>query len=367
MKLWQYILRRLFLLVPVLFGITLVTFALAYYATGGHLENQYLSNADRITEEKVEAIRKQYGFDRPAYLQYFSYLTNLLKGDMGLSTSVNRPVTEVISTNFPATAELAIAAMLLAILVGIPLGILSATKRDKLPDHVTRFVALSGVSVPVFWLALILQLFLSYHLGRMGFDFFPLNGRADPLLYFDHPVLNPDRESACALAASLGQTCLPQTGFLLLDTLVWRDFEAFWNVLRHMLLPSITLAFIYVAVIARMMRASMLEVLSLDYIRTARAKGLDERMVINRHARRNALIPTTTVIGLAIGGLMGGAVLTETIFSWPGIGRWAALSILSIDTAAIMGVVVLSALIYVVSNLVVDIVYAYLDPRVRLE
>jgi peptide/nickel transport system permease protein len=283
-------------------------------------------------------------------------------GDLGLSTSINRPVSEVIADKFPASLELAFVAMVLAVAVGIPLGILSATRRDTPLDHITRFIALSGVSVPVFWLALILQLILGYKLGLL-----PLINRFDATLVTMHPVFRPDHADACAAAAALGRACFPQTNLLLIDTLLWRDFVAFWDVLLHLALPALTLGFVSLGVITRMMRATMLETLGLDYVRTARAKGLEERVVINRHARRNALIPTTTVIGLSFGGLMGGAVLTETIFAWPGLGHWAAGAILSVDVAAIMGFVALSAVIYVLMNLFVDVLYAYLDPRVRLE
>lgn len=358
MKLWQYVIRRLILLVPVLIGISLITFGLAWFATSGHLENQYLSQADRLSEARIQRIIELHGFDQPAYIQYFNYVKGLLTGNMGISTSFqNQEVSQVIKTLFPASIELGAVAITIAVLLGIPLGILSATHRDKPVDHVTRFVALSGVSVPVFWLALILQLYLGYHL-----ELFPLNGRFDPnLVNCTHPVFVPEADVVCGASTRL------KTGFLLIDTVVWGDFVAFQDVLRHMVLPAMTLSFVSLAVIMRMMRASMLEVLGLDYVRTARAKGLEERVVINRHARRNALIPTTTVIGLSVGGLIGGAVLTETIFSWPGLGRWSARAILSIDVAALMGFVVLTALIYVLANLIVDLVYAFLDPRVRLE
>lgn len=362
MRLSTYVLRRLILLIPVLLGISILTFGLSYFATDGHLENQYLNQQDRLREDQVQRIIEKHGFDKPVYVQYFRYLQNLVTGDMGLSTSVGRPVSEVLVTKFPASVELAVVSILFAILIGIPLGMLSATRRDSPADHVTRFVALSGVSVPVFWLALILQLVLGFK-----FDIFPLINRFDPSTLAAHPVFLTDHDQACAVAASLGKACAPQTGLLLLDTLMWRDFTAFWDVLQHLALPAFTLGFVSLGVITRMMRASMLETLGLDYVRTARAKGLDEDVVISRHARRNALIPTTTVIGLSIGGLMGGAVLTETIFAWPGIGSWAANAILSVDIAAIMGFVALTAVIYVTMNLLVDVLYAYLDPRVRLE
>jgi len=349
-KLWQYILRRLILLVPVMLGITLITFSLAWFATGGHLENQYLTNIDKLSEERIQRIVDQYGFDEPWYVQYGSYLKNLLSGDWGYSTSVNRPVTDVLGDLFPASIELSVTAMIFSVIIGIPLGILSATHRDRPTDHITRFLALSGVSIPVFWLALLLQLYLSFYLGKQGFDFFPLLGRYDPLVAINHPSLTQG-----------------PTGFLLIDTLLAGDGIAFMDVVRHLILPAFTLAFSTLAIISRMMRASMLEVMGLDFIRTARAKGLDEKTVINKHARRNALIPTVTVIGLSFGGLINGVVLTETIFAWPGLGRWSTRAIAFLDVAAIMSFVVLTALIYVLANLIVDVLYAVLDPRVRLE
>jgi peptide/nickel transport system permease protein len=376
MKLWQYVVRRLALLIPVLIGISIITFGLAWFATHGHLETQYISLSDRLSEEKIQRITQQHGFDKPAYVQYFLYVKGALTGDLGISTSFqNQPVSKVIGLKFPASAELALVSMVFAVVLGIPLGILSATHRDKPTDHVSRFVALSGVSVPVFWLALVLQLYLSYYLGQHwqvnGQPFFPLNNRFDPnLVTCAHPVLWPDITS---YVASCGQAPPHaffgnwRSGLMTVDTLLWRDWPAFLDVVRHLILPGFTLGFVTLAIIMRMMRASMLEVLGLDYVRTARAKGLDERVVINRHARRNALIPTLTVVGLAIGGLMGGAVLTETIFSWPGLGQWSAKAILSVDVGAIMGFVLLAAIIYVLSNLVVDLLYAYLDPRVTLE
>jgi ABC-type dipeptide/oligopeptide/nickel transport system permease component len=362
-KLWQYILRRLLLLVPVLVGITLITFGLAWFATHGHLETQYISLSDRLSEEKIDRITKLHGFDKPGYVQYFVYMKHLFSGDMGISTSTNnQPVDQVLKQLFPASAELAVAALLIAILFGIPLGILSATHRDKAADHVSRFVALSGVSVPVFWLALILQIYLGYHLA-----WFPIEGRfSAELLGCSHPVVWVDKEQfVTACGAAYPGTF--RSGFLILDSLVWRDWVIFTDAVKHLVLPAFTLGFVTLAIIMRMMRASMLEVLGLDFVRTARAKGLEEKVVVNRHARRNALIPTMTVIGLAVGGLMGGAVLTETIFSWPGLGRWATKSILSVDVGALMGFVLLTAIIYVIANLIVDLLYAYLDPRVRLE
>jgi peptide/nickel transport system permease protein len=368
MKLWQYVLRRVVLLIPVLVGISIIAFGLAWFATHGHLETQYLTNTDKLSEAKIDQIRHLHGFDRPAWQQYFIYVWNALHGDLGVSTSTtpsNLPVSAAIAAYFPASAELAVLSMIFAVGLGIPLGILSATRRDRPADHVSRFVALSGVSVPVFWLALVLQLYLSYYLGQAGFTFFPLNGRfSSELVTCAHPVLwdKATYQLACG-APARG----PHTGFLLFDSLASGDWTVFYDALRHIILPAFTLGFVTLAVIMRMMRASMLEVLGLDYVRTARAKGLEERVVVNRHARRNALIPTLTVVGLAVGGLMGGAVLTETIFSWPGLGRWSTRAILSVDIGALMGFVLLTAIIYVVANLLVDLLYAYLDPRVRLE
>lgn len=350
MKVWQYTLRRLALLVPVLLGVSLFTFSMAWFATDGHLENQYIRESDRLSEEQIELIRERYGFDKPWYLQYVSYLENLLRGDLGYSSTANRPVADALGDFLPASAELALLAMLFAVVLGVPLGVLSAARRDQAADHVTRFLALSGVSVPVFWLALILQLFLAFQLGQAGIDLFPLSGRFDANLVSDHPSLVDG-----------------PTGFLLIDTALALDAVAWWDAFRHLLLPAFTLCFVTLAIIGRMMRSSMLEVLGTDYVKTARSKGLEEKVVLNRHARRNALIPTTTVIGLSVGGLINGAVLTETVFAWPGLGRWSTRAILSVDVAAIMTFVVVTALIYVLANLLVDVLYAYLDPRVRLE
>src|SRR3989442_11953511 len=234
--------------------------------------------------------------------------------------------------------------MLFAVILGIPTGIISATRKDRIPDHLTRAIALSGVSIPIFWLGIML-LWLFY--GQLRFEWFAPVGRLN--------ITNQDWYTTHKI-----------TGIATLDALLQGNFEVFKDATLHLVLPGFALAYTTMALITRMMRSSMLEVLGQDYIKAARAKGLSEKVVIKKHARRNALIPTTTVIGLSFGGLLGGAVLTETIFSWPGIGQWSAASVRQLDASAIMGFTLVAGVVYVLANLVVDILYAYLDPRIRL-
>ena len=339
MRMRTFVIRRLLLLIPVLIGVTLIVFALTRV---GNPAAAYIT--EKMTEAQIEQIYEKYHFNEPAYIQYFYWLDGLIHLDWGLSkTDGNRPVIESMATYFPATFELTMVSIAIATFVGIALGTVSAVRRDKPIDHGTRIIALSGVSLPIFVLALILQFIFYSQLHLL-----PLEGRYDVSLYL----------------ASGGFT--KYTGFYLIDTLLSGKIDMFGDVLYHMILPAVTLSFGTIAIITRIMRSSMLEVLNLDYIRTAKAKGLPNRTVINRHARKNALIPTTTVVGLSFGGLLGGAVLTETIFSWPGLGRWSTRAVLSNDANSILGFTLLTALVYVVANLIVDVLYAYLDPRVRL-
>ncbi len=247
---------------------------------------------------------------------------------------------------FPATLELTIFSLLLCVLIGLPIGIISAIKKDKWPDHVVRIFSLTGISIPVFWFALILQ-----YVFYLKLDLLPLGGRLD--LGTAAPTFN------------LPFIDVHSTGLFVLDSILGGNWTTLGQALLHLVMPAFCLAFIYLAVIARMTRSSMLEAMTQDYIRTARSKGLSERAVIFKHALRNALIPTTTVVGLMFGGLLSGAVLTETIFYWPGIGRYSTFAISSLDYASIMGFTLLVAIIYVLSNLFVDILYAYLDPRIK--
>ena len=252
-------------------------------------------------------------------------------------------VIDAIAIKLPATIELALVAMVLAVIIGIPLGIVSATKKDKLADHVTRVFALAGVSMPIFWFALILKYVFYYQFFVWGLPFLPEGGR------YSYEYIN----------------YTPITNFLLIDSLITGNFVLLFDALIHLILPGFALGYLTLAVITRMMRSSMLEVLKEDYITLARSKGLRERVVIYKHALRNAMIPTVTVIGLAFGGLMTGAVLTETIFSWPGLGRWSTGAILTSDIPSINAFTLLVAFIFVAANLIVDLIYGALDPRIR--
>jgi len=338
---YQYIIRRLLLLIPVLIGITILIFLLT--RIGGDPAAAYIT--PRMTHEQIEKVKEIHGFNQPVYVQYLYYMGDILRGDWGISKAhQDMPVLDVIKLRLPATIELTIVAMLLATIVGIPLGVISATKKDKWPDHATRLFALSGVSIPIFWLGFLMQYIFFYLLKINGLPHLPLYGRATAGMY------------------------PPQvTGFFTLDSIIAGNPSMFLDTIAHLVMPAFCLSYVSLAEIARMTRSSMLEVMGQDYIRTARAKGLSERKVIYKHALRNALIPTVTIIGLSFGGLLAGAVLTETIFNWPGVGSWAAESIVRIDTAAIVGFTIIVAIMYTIVNLIVDLTYAYLDPRVRLE
>lgn len=339
MKMGAYIIRRLLLLIPVLLGVTIFIFTLT--RVGGDPAAAYIT--ERMTDDQIAAIYERFHLNDPIYVQYWYWLSGILQGDWGYSRVARQPVTTAIQDYFPATFELALISIFIAVVVGIGLGTISAVKKDKPVDHGTRIMALSGVSLPIFWLALMLQYVFYYQLR-----WFPFGQRYTTELYVLEGPINS------------------YTGFYFLDCLLNGNLTLFWDALHHLVLPSITLAFGTIAIVTRIMRSSMLEVMSLDYIKTARSKGLSERTVIKKHARKNALIPTTTVVGLSFGGLLGGAVLTETIFAWPGLGRWSTAAILQNDWASILGFVLVVAIIYVIANLLVDLLYAYLDPRVRL-
>jgi ABC-type dipeptide/oligopeptide/nickel transport system permease component len=297
-----------------------------------------------MSPAQVEHVREVFHFDDPIYLQYFYWVGGILHGDWGYSkTNGNMPVTDTIATFFPATLELTIVGLAIALLIGIPLGTMSAVRRGKFADHGSRLVALIGVSLPIFILGLLLQsvFYADLHL-------LPATGRYDEYLFMDH---------------SAGYT--QYTGLRLIDTLLNGNLVLFGDALAHILMPAIVLSFGCIALLARMMRSSMLEVLDLDYVRMAKAKGLPQRMVIE-HARRNALLPVTTMTGLIFASMLGGAVLNESIFMWPGLGYWSTKAIINNDSVSIMGFVLFSALLFVLINLIVDILYAYLDPRIKL-
>lgn len=344
MKLRDFILRRLILAIPVVFGVLTITWFLSHIV--GNPVTMYIS--ENTPAEAIPGIMEAHGFNEPPHVQYFLYLVHLFQGDWGISGSSSfRPVLDIIAIKFPATIELALVAMVFAIVLGIPLGIISATKKDQKVDHITRIFSLAGVSMPIFWFALMLKYVFFYQF------------RITPWIPFNLP---PGERYSLIAFRDFDYT----TGFLLIDSLVFaHDFRLFIDAALHLVMPGFCLGYLTLAIITRMMRSSMLEVLKEDYITLARSKGLKERVVIYKHALRNALIPTVTVIGLAFGALITGAVLTESIFNWPGLGRWAVRSILFSDMAAINGFTLLVAIIFVTANLIVDLVYGVLDPRIR--
>jgi peptide/nickel transport system permease protein len=284
-----------------------------------------------------EQIRDEFGLDDPLPVQYGNYVSGLVQGDWGDSILSRRPVLEDLKVFWPATLELVMVAMFIATMVGMPLGVIAAVRADKFADQASRVISLLGVSMPAFWLAILMQLFFGLKL-----DWLPISGRL--------PTLTPPPDHV--------------TGMYLVDSLLAGEWSTFVEALKHIILPAITLSFASLATIARFTRASLLEVLHNDYVRTARAKGLSERKVINRHALRNAFIPTLTMIGLSFGWSMGGSVLVETVFDWPGIGLYATKSALTLDFMPIMGIALLYGIVFSLINIAIDITYGFLDPRV---
>jgi len=334
MPLRYYILRRLSLLIPVILGVLVLVFIISYVIPA---DPARAWAGPRARPEQVEALRERYHLNDPLYLQIYYYLKNLiLHFDLGLSTTTGRPVLTDLKAFFPATFELAFCALLLAVLIGIPLGVISALKRNKLIDHFSRIVALAGVSTPLFWSALILQFFFYYKLGWL-----PAFGRC---------VVEIHR----------------YTGFILLASVLNWNWAAFGDAATRLIMPSVTLALYSMGYLVRITRGSMLEVLESEYVMTAKAKGLPARIVIYRHALKNAIIPPITVLGVNFGWLLGGTVLLETIFAWPGMGRYAAGSIVQVDLPAVVGYTLVVAIVMILSNLTVDIFYSIIDPRVRV-
>ena len=332
----RYAIRRSLTVVPVLLGVSVLVFSFVHMIPG---DPALTMLGERATPEKVAEVRARLGLDRPIWRQYVLYFGNVLHGDLGVSVVRGDPVTTDLLRRFPATVELALAAIVLAITIGIPIGIGSAVWRNSLLDSLARLGALTGVSMPIFWLGLMLAWFFGVRLRVL-----PTGFRLES-----------------------GTTLVPWTNFVMLDATLQGDWSALADALRHLVLPALALATIPLAIIARMTRASMLDVLSREYIRTAEAKGLSRRAVILRHALRNALLPVLTVIGLQVGQLLAGAILTETIFSWPGIGLWVYESIESRDYAIVQGASLFIAAIVVVVNLVTDLLYAAVDPRIKYE
>lgn len=330
----RYIVRRLILLVVVLLGMSVITFTLSHLVPG---DPARLLAGQHATKEQVEAVARLYGLDRPLPEQYWVYMTGLLRGDLGLSMTTRRPVRDDMLQFLPATIELTLVAVILVVLVGIPLGVFAAVEHGRPIDHATRLVTIGGVSMPIFWLGIALQIVF-----YRWFPVLPIGGRLGIL----------DQEPARV------------TGFYLIDTLFAGDLDTFRSAIIHLILPASTLAAGSLAVVTRMTRASVLDALGADYVRTARGKGLFERVVLGRHVLKNAMIPTTTVIGLQVGTLLAGNILIEVVFNWPGIGLYAVNAIRYLDYSAIMGVTLAISVTYVFVNLVVDIVYVMLDPRI---
>ena len=332
----RYAIRRGLTIVPVLLGVSLLVFSFIHLIPG---DPALTMLGERATPEKVAEVRARLGLDRPIWQQYVLYIGKALRGDLGVSIIRGDPVASDLLRRFPATVELATASMVVAIALGIPIGVASAVWRNSLLDSLARLGALTGVSMPIFWLGLVLAWFFGVQLRILPTGF----------------------------RLSSGTAFVPWTNFVILDALLQGDGPALADAVRHLILPALALATIPLAVIARMTRASMLEVLSREYIRTAEAKGLSRRVVILRHALRNALLPVLTVVGLQVGRLLAGAILTETIFSWPGIGLWVYESIESRDYAIVQGVTLFIAVIVVGVNLLTDVLYAAVDPRIKYE
>jgi peptide/nickel transport system permease protein len=335
MQILSYVLKRLLYLVPVLLGVTLLVFVISHAIPG---DPARMMAGQKASREAVENLRRSMGLDRPLPEQYATYLLGLLRGDLGVSIRNQRPVVEDLRDFFPATLELSLVSMLLCVSVGLPLGIISAVRRNRPIDHASRVFSVFGVSMPVFWLGLMLLLLFYRTLGWL-----PGSGRLD--IHTDPPA--------------------QVTGLYLIDTLLEGSLGKFGDALRHILMPAFCLSYVYLAIITRIVRSSMISVMGLDFITTARANGISEAAIILKHCLKNSLIPTVTITGLSIGELLGGAILTETIFNWPGMGKYVVDSVNFLDFPAMMGFTLVVALAYVLINLAVDVLYAFLDPQIR--
>jgi dipeptide transport system permease protein len=331
----SFLLRRLALVVPTFIGVTLLAFSLIHLVPGDPVEA--MTGERGMEPERHDRLLHEFGLDRPLPVQYLDYLWHVVRGDFGQSVTTQLPVLEEFLTLFPATIELALCAMILATVIGLAVGILAALKRNTFADYAVMGASLAGYSMPIFWWGLLLILFFSVHLGWT-----PVSGRIS--VQYDFPMTS---------------------GFMLVDALRSGQEGAFRSALSHLVLPSIALGTIPLAVIARMTRSAMLEVLREDYVRTARAKGVPHWQVVVVHALRNALIPVITVIGLQVGLLLSGAILTETIFSWPGVGNWLVHGVLSRDYPVVQSGILLIATLVIAVNLIVDMLYGVVNPRIR--
>jgi peptide/nickel transport system permease protein len=330
----SYLLRRLLLTIPILLGVSMLVFFMLHSAGGDPATLMLGSRAD---PDAIAELRAELGLDRPLWVQYGDFLSGAVRGDFGRSYRSNSPVVAEIAARFPATIELAVAAMGIAVVVGVVVGTVAAVRRHTVFDYLSSAGVLLGISIPTFWLGIILIIVFGLWLRWL-----PISGRVDSRLGAD-----------------------PSVPFLTVTSLLQGNWAVAGDAFRHLILPALTLAAWPAAIVARMTRASLLESLGQDYARTARGKGLPERLIVVRHAARNALLPVLTVVGLEFGTLLGGAVVTETIFAWPGLGQLTVAAIGARDYQVIQGVVVLLAAVFVVLNLMVDVLYAVLDPRIR--
>lgn len=336
----DYILRRVILSSGVLLALSIVVFILTRVVPS---EPAVLYLGPRPRPEQVAQINERFGFNEPLITQYIRYMERLFQGDWGDSIATKRPVLQEIRDRLPATLELLFASMALMLVIGLPLGVISAQFKNTPVDIGVRISSLVGVSMPAFWLGILLQLLFFYQLNLL-----PITGRVDSTLRFTNPIT-------------------VRTGFFLIDTLLSGNWAAFWDVIKHLILPALTLAAYPIGLIARMTRASMLEVIEQNYIRTARAYGIPERTILYRYALKNAIVPTLTVLGLTIAYLLTGAFYVEVIYNWPGLGTFTVRSLLNVDYPAIMGITLFGAAGYIFINLVVDLLQAWIDPRISLE
>ncbi len=331
-----YIIRRLMIMIPTLLGVTVIVFLMLHATPGDPAE---LLLGERATEKALHEVREHLGLNEPLHVQYGLFLKRLMKGDLGETIWTRQKVWTEVKQRFPATIELALVALFISCFAGMILGIISATKQYSVFDYVSMLGALAGVSMPIFWLGLVFMLIFSLNLGWL-----PLSGRLS---------IDVDLDIV--------------TNFYILDAVITRNWPAFKDAVWHIIMPAVTLSTIPTAIVARMTRSAMLDVLRQDYIKTAKAKGLSHLKVIFEHALRNAMIPVVTTIGLQFGVLLGGAILTETIFAWPGVGKWMYDAVMQRDYMVIQGGTLFIAALFVVINLCVDVMYAIINPRISVQ
>ncbi|HHP7236221.1 MAG TPA: ABC transporter permease [Desulfobacterales bacterium] len=330
-----YIIRRILILIPTLLGVSVIVFLMLHLTPGDPAE---LLLGERATPQALDEMREHLGLKEPLYVQYGMFLKRLMQGDLGETIWTRQKVWTEVTQRFPATIELSVAALVISCFFGILFGIVSATRQYSIFDYLSMLGALAGVSMPIFWLGLVFMLIFSLHLGWL-----PLSGRL-----------------------SIGVDLEVITNFYILDAILTRNWTALKDAVWHIILPAVTLSTIPTAIVARMTRSAMLDVLRQDYIKTAKAKGLSKMMIIFKHALRNALIPVVTTIGLQFGVLLGGAILTETIFAWPGVGKWMYDAVMQRDYMVIQGGTLFIAALFVLINLAVDVLYAVINPRISM-